>query len=124
MKRVYYLVALAAAAIALVFFVAKTNQSSKESTYGEAVVLSNGKGKAYNYLIEIEYKVPDTIQVQYDTIQGVPGPHPAYVVVGTTKYHKDVYNWAGKPTEKLDSFILSRIAPSGSFYRRISIRKL
>lgn len=121
MKKWYYLLGLGA--FFLLGYAVYNYTKSEPLSYGQSIDLANGEGKSYMYFVKLEYKVKDTVKVQYDTIQGIPGPHPAYVVVNEIKYHQGAYNWSGKPTNKLDYAIVKTLDPKGVFYRRISIKQ-
>lgn len=93
--------------------------------YSTAIDLGgNDKVKAARYYVQLEYKAPQTKVIQYDTLPGIPSPHPATVQVNETFFHQGLYVWKGKPTEDFYGSIIEKLDSTGTLYRVVSVKLL
>lgn len=125
-KVIFFLAGAAVAtAVYLVIPDTKSNAQLEPVAFGTSIDLNqHSPGKAYEYIIELEYKTPTRVDVQYDTISGIPAPHPGHVIIPEIKYHIGRYWWRGKTTPSFDRSIIEKIDSSAILHRRISIRML
>lgn len=121
MKRWYYLAGVAV--VAAIAYYAYYSQQPDPTAYGTAIELpTKSTDKARWYWVEFEYKALVEFDVHYDTIQGLPAPHPAKVIVPQIFVHSGSYIYAGKPNEDFYKSIIEKIDSNGVLYRKLSIK--
>lgn len=123
-NRRWYILLILAVVTAVVWFIYGVQQPDPMS-YGAAVDLGgNAEAKPARYYVKLEYKAPQTIAIQYDTLPGIPSPHPARVQINEVFFHEGLYVYQGKPTQFFYGSIVHQLDSTGTLYRVHSIKML